>query len=41
MKNRITESLKRSTLKGAELRPLIIAVEDLHWIDKSSEDVFR
>ena len=41
MKNRITESLKRITLKGAELRPLIIAVEDLHWIDKSSEDVFR
>ena len=41
MKNRITESLKRITLKGSEMRPLIIAVEDLHWIDKSSEDVFR
>ncbi len=40
-KNRIIESLKRITLKGAEIRPLIIAVEDLHWIDKSSEDVFK
>ena len=40
-KERITEALKRIVLKASEIRPLIIAVEDLHWIDKSSEDVFK
>jgi len=35
------EALRRITIKGAELRPLVMAVEDLHWMDKSSEDVFR
>jgi len=28
-------------LKGSEIRPLIMAIEDLHWIDKSSEDSFK
>ncbi len=40
-KDRIIEALKRIVLKGSEIRPLIIAFEDLHWIDKSSEDVVR
>jgi class 3 adenylate cyclase/tetratricopeptide (TPR) repeat protein len=40
-KDRMIEALKRIVLKGSELRPLIIAFEDLHWIDKSSEDVVR
>ena len=40
-KDRIMEALKRIVLKGSEVRPLIIAVEDLHWIDKSSEDAFK
>jgi class 3 adenylate cyclase/tetratricopeptide (TPR) repeat protein/ribosomal protein L40E len=40
-KDRINEAIKRIVLKGSELRPLIIAFEDLHWIDKSSEDVVR
>jgi class 3 adenylate cyclase/tetratricopeptide (TPR) repeat protein len=40
-KDRIIEAIKRIVLKGSELRPLIIAFEDLHWIDKSSEDVVR
>jgi len=40
-KDRIREALKRSVLKGAELRPLVMAVEDLHWIDGSSEEVLR
>ncbi|MBL7177909.1 MAG: AAA family ATPase [Desulfobacteraceae bacterium] len=40
-KARIMEALKRIVLKGSEVRPLIIAVEDLHWIDKSSEDFFK
>ncbi len=40
-KDRINEAIKRIVLKGSELRPLIIAFEDLHWIDRSSEDVVR
>lgn len=41
MKNRIVESLKQITLRGAEFRPLVVAVEDLHWIDTSSADVLK
>jgi tetratricopeptide (TPR) repeat protein len=37
-KNRIFEAIKHIVLKGSEIRPLINAFEDLHWIDKSSED---
>jgi class 3 adenylate cyclase/tetratricopeptide (TPR) repeat protein len=37
-KDRTLEALKRIVLKGSELRPLIMAIEDLHWIDKSSEE---
>jgi len=40
-KDRMIEAIKRIVLKGSEVRPLIIAFEDLHWIDKSSEDVVR
>jgi class 3 adenylate cyclase/tetratricopeptide (TPR) repeat protein len=40
-KDRILEALKRIVLKGSEVRPLIIAYEDLHWVDKSSEDVLK
>ena len=40
-KDRIMEALKWIVLKSSEMRPLIIAVEDLHWIDKSSEDAFK
>ncbi|MBM4347955.1 MAG: hypothetical protein FJ107_07455, partial [Deltaproteobacteria bacterium] len=40
-KDRIIEAIKRIVLKASEIRPLIIAFEDLHWIDKSSEDVLR
>ena len=35
-KDRINEAIKRIVLKGSELRPLIIAFEDLHWIDINS-----
>ena len=37
-KGRMMEAIKRITLKGSEIRPVILAYEDLHWIDKSSED---
>jgi class 3 adenylate cyclase/predicted ATPase len=38
-KDRICDAIRRIVLKRAEIRPLILAIEDLHWIDKSSEDV--
>jgi class 3 adenylate cyclase len=40
-KERIIEACRRIVLKGSEIRPLIIASEDLHWVDKSSEDVLK
>jgi class 3 adenylate cyclase/tetratricopeptide (TPR) repeat protein len=40
-KDRIIEAVKRITLKGSEIRPLITAYEDLHWADKSSEEVLK
>jgi class 3 adenylate cyclase/tetratricopeptide (TPR) repeat protein len=40
-KDRIIEALKQIVLKGSEIRPLILAYEDLHWVDKSSEEVLK
>ena len=40
-KDRIIEALKQIVLKGSEIRPLVMAFEDLHWLDKSSEDVAK
>jgi class 3 adenylate cyclase/tetratricopeptide (TPR) repeat protein len=40
-KDRIIEALNRITIKASQIRPLVMAIEDLHWIDKSSEDVFK
>jgi len=40
-KNRILEALTRIVLKGSEIRPLIMAIEDLHWVDPSSEDTLK
>ena len=40
-KDRIMEAFKQIALKGSEIRPLILAYEDLHWMDKSSEDVLK
>ena len=40
-RDRIIEALKRIVLKVSEIRPLIMAIEDLHWVDKSSEDVLK
>lgn len=37
-KDRTIEALKEIVLRGSALRPLILAIEDLHWLDKSSED---
>jgi len=40
-KQRTLDAMKRVVLKGAESRPLIMAIEDLHWMDRSSEDAFK
>jgi predicted ATPase/class 3 adenylate cyclase len=40
-KDRIIEALKQIVLKGSEVRPVIMAYEDLHWVDRSSEDVLK
>ncbi|NIS72617.1 MAG: AAA family ATPase, partial [Proteobacteria bacterium] len=40
-KHRINEALRQIVLKGAEIRPLILAHEDLHWVDKSSEELLK
>jgi class 3 adenylate cyclase/tetratricopeptide (TPR) repeat protein len=40
-KDRIVEAVKGITVEGSEIRPLIIATEDLHWVDKSSEDYLK
>lgn len=40
-KERILEALRRMVIRGSEMRPLIMAVEDLHWMDRSSEEAFR
>ena len=40
-KERILAALRRIILQGSQLRPIVLAVEDLHWIDKSSEESLR
>ena len=40
-KNRIFEALRQIVLRGSELRPLVLAFENLHWIDKSSEETLK
>jgi len=37
IKERIIQSVRAITIKMSELRPLIIIVEDLHWMDRNSE----
>ncbi len=40
-KERIIDALKTIVLKGADKRHLVMAIEDLHWIDESSEEVLK
>ena len=35
------EAVKRISLKGSEIRPLILAIEDLHWADTGSEEALK
>jgi class 3 adenylate cyclase/tetratricopeptide (TPR) repeat protein len=38
-KDKIGDAIKQVVFKASERRQVIIAVEDLHWVDKSSEDI--
>jgi class 3 adenylate cyclase/tetratricopeptide (TPR) repeat protein len=40
-KDRTLEALKTIIVQSSTLRPIILAVEDLHWIDRDSQDVMR
>jgi class 3 adenylate cyclase/tetratricopeptide (TPR) repeat protein len=37
-REKVFESLRDLIVRGSQDRPLILAVEDLHWIDKTSEE---
>ena len=39
-KVRVFETLRQLALKRSRQRPLILVVEDLHWIDRTSEEYF-
>ncbi len=38
IKSRTFEALRQLALRGSRLRPIVFVVEDLHWIDRTSED---
>ena len=38
VRTRTFDVLKQMSLKGSQQRPLIFEIEDLHWIDQTSED---
>jgi adenylate cyclase len=38
MRTRTFETLTQMSLKGSQQRPLILEVENLHWIDRTSEE---
>ena len=40
-KERVQEAFRRIVLKGSEARPLVIAIEDLHWMDQTSEEALK
>ena len=40
-KDRTLEALKKIVLKGSDIRPVVIAIEDMHWMDRSSEDALK
>jgi class 3 adenylate cyclase/tetratricopeptide (TPR) repeat protein len=37
----IFDSIRLMTIQGSKLRPLILVLEDLHWIDHDSEDFLK
>ena len=41
VKDQIIKAVIKVSIKLSEIRPLIVAVEDLHWVDRSSEDYLK
>lgn len=41
IKEHFIETVKKIILQGAKIRPLVVAVEDLHWADKATEDALK
>jgi len=37
IRTRTFDTLKQMSLQGSQQRPLIVEIEDLHWIDTTSE----
>jgi predicted ATPase len=35
------EALREISLRGSQVRPLVMAFEDLHWMDKTSEEIVK
>jgi len=40
-KDRIIEAFLRIIVMSSQIQPVIMAIEDLHWIDKNSEDALK
>ena len=40
-RDRTMAAITRLVLKGSESRPFIAAIEDLHWVDKSTEETLK
>ncbi|MGO9571122.1 MAG: AAA family ATPase [Desulfomonilaceae bacterium] len=40
-KDRVRESLAKVLVKGSESRTLVLAIEDLHWCDKASQEFIK
>jgi class 3 adenylate cyclase/tetratricopeptide (TPR) repeat protein len=40
IRTRSVEALRQLAVKGSQRRPIIFAVEDVHWIDRLSEEYF-
>jgi class 3 adenylate cyclase/tetratricopeptide (TPR) repeat protein len=38
IQSRTFETLRQLCLKGSQRRPIVVVIEDLHWIDRTSED---
>ena len=41
IKTRTFEALRQMALRGSRKRPWILEVEDLHWVDRTSEEYFE
>ena len=40
-RDRMIEAVRRIILNGSQMRPLVIAIEDLHWADRSTEEALK